>query len=288
MLTPAVLVRIGKRHNKLVGSALRCCANSHFISRTGVSLFSSSSSAASFVFSPENFKAPTLPKGLEIKDVPLTRAKSNADLEGYGYLVDNPDDFTCEKKTFEIVPWPVQGWRKLDPETGDEAGTVEGDFEVEWKGDFFYGKNLAIASVANHYLEGILCTDAANATHDEPGYGMTEEAANFGNAIHLWMTDYHPDGGQLFFPTNPTNPVPFYVCLGLNSLGDDIKPTDMRAFEIPAGKGVYIHPGTWHNGVQLNKKYGPQRFFTRQGNVHARVSASWASEFNVLLRMPLQ
>jgi hypothetical protein len=61
----------------------------------------------------------------------------------------------------------------------------------------------------------------------------------------------------------------------------------MRAFHVPAGKGVYIHPGTWHNGVYVHASYAPAQFLTRQGRVHARVSASWANEFNTLLRVPL-
>ena len=81
-----------------------------------------------------------------------------------------------------------------------------------------------------------------------------------------------------------------------DSIGDDVKPTDMRAFKIPAGKGVYIHPGTWHNGFYVNKRYTLQpyvqgasalRVLTRQGAVHARVSVSWLNEFSTLLRINL-
>ncbi len=70
----------------------------------------------------------------------------------------------------------------------------------------------------------------------------------------------------------------------------------MRAFKIPAGKGVYIHPGTWHNGFYVNKRYtlpphvqgtSPLRVLTRQGAVHARVSVSWVNEFRTLLRIGL-
>jgi hypothetical protein len=124
------------------------------------------------------------------------------------------------------------------------------------------------------------------------------------------MSDYHPDGGQLFFPRVPNSSesdktsdsninntldspetseskFPFFVCLGKNTYGDDIKPENMRGFKIPAGKGVYIHPGTWHNGVYINREYSPKTVFTRQGRVHARVSCSWAAEFDSLLRMKL-
>ena len=81
--------------------------------------------------------------------------------------------------------------------------------------------------------------------------------------------------------------MPFFVCLGLRSHRDDIRPEQMRYFALPPNKGLYIHPGTWHNGVQTPRRHGPQTFFTRQGRVHARISVNWATEFNCLLRMPL-
>lgn len=230
---------------------------------------------SSFEFTPENFMNPDLPRGLRIQDVPIVPATDES-LEGFGKMVHNPDDFTCEKGNFEIVPWPVSGWRSLDPHTGDEAGTVEGDFDVDWCGDFFYGKNLAIASVNNHYLDG-LGAPPEEATHEEPGSGD-------GEFIYLWMSDYHPDGGQLFWPDHP---IPFVVTLGPSVKGDEIEPSDMQAFAVSPGQGVYFHPGTWHNGVYVSKEYCPARFLTRQGRVHARVSCSWANEFQTLLRVPL-
>ena len=54
------------------------------------------------------------------------------------------------------------------------------------------------------------------------------------------------------------------------------------------GKGVYIHPGVWHNAVYTHPQHGERRtFFNRQGKVHARVSVNWADEFGVLMQVPL-
>ena len=227
-----------------------------------------------FVFTAENFRNPELPSGLDIVDVPLVEATKES-LEGYGVIVEDPEDFTVEKGTFEIVPWPVQGWRKLDPGTGDEAGTTEGYFDLEWRGDYYHGKNNAIATSNNTYLGGF----GTIPEHANP----TQETGT-GDEIYLWMSDYHPDGAQLFWTDKK---IPFVVCLGKASHGDDITPQDMRAFYVPAGKGVYFHPGqlsqlriemisktkilgTWHNEVYILKKYSPARFFTRQGRVHGR------------------
>ena len=56
-----------------------------------------------------------------------------------------------------------------------------------------------------------------------------------GNCIYLWMSDYHPDGGQLFFPKivqesnrgqtdlNVDAKFPMFACLGKNTHGDDIR-----------------------------------------------------------------
>eukprot|EP00929_Paragymnodinium_shiwhaense_P103928 TRINITY_DN67793_c0_g1_i2.p2 TRINITY_DN67793_c0_g1~~TRINITY_DN67793_c0_g1_i2.p2 ORF type:complete len:102 (+),score=17.23 TRINITY_DN67793_c0_g1_i2:56-361(+) len=101
------------------------------------------------------------------------------------------------------------------------------------------------------------------------------------------MSDYHPDGGQLFFPQSDSSKG-FFMCLGKNTIGDDIKPSQMVGFKIPAGKGAYIHPGTWHNGFYTNRSLGKVTCFTRQGRVHARVSASWAMEHKTLLRLRLE
>lgn len=83
------------------------------------------------------FKANEKPS-LPLHQVPLIEAGKTS-LQGYGYLVDNPDD--CK---IEIVQWPAQGWRPVDDMTGDEAGWVEGIFHGSWKGDVLFGKNVPL------------------------------------------------------------------------------------------------------------------------------------------------
>ena len=80
---------------------------------------------------------PDLPENLTRLKMSLVDANSNS-LNGYGFLVENP-----EEVKIEITRWPSQGWRDVDADTGDEAGTKEGVFECEWKGDVLYGKNKA-------------------------------------------------------------------------------------------------------------------------------------------------
>ena len=232
---------------------------------------------SAFTFSADNFRDPRLPYGLKVIDVPTVEATSEALGELGCALIDSMDEHNVAKRNFEIVRWPAQGWRSLDPETGDEAGTTEGMFDVHWSGDYYYGHNLAISTANNYYLDGLGCVPE-HARREAPSHGD-------GSAIFLWMSDYHPDGAQLFYPCEV--PMPFTVCLGSSTHGDNIRPEFMRGFRVPAGKGVYLGPGTWHNGIYVRPEHCPARFFTRQGAVHARVSCSWAEEFGALLRVAL-
>jgi len=72
---------------------------------------------------------PVPTSGLRVVDVPL-RDATPENIQGYGQVVRGDP----KAHRVEIVPWPVQGWRKLDTNTGDEGGTTEGVFQCEWKG----------------------------------------------------------------------------------------------------------------------------------------------------------
>ena len=59
-------------------------------------------------------------------------------------------------------------------------------------------------------------------------------------------------------------------CVPLALPGDDVKPQDFVCFRFDGRQGLYIHPNVWHEGVFGVR--GTQRFFDKQGAVHARVS----------------
>jgi hypothetical protein len=204
---------------------------------------------------------PNLPRGLRRVTMPVIDA-TPASLDGYGRLVDDPAE--CE---VEIVRWPAQGSRPIDAGTGDEAGTTEGVFVSEWRGDILYGSNEA---VGGHYV-------LAYATEPDEA---REDSAVAPERMMLWHANYHPDGGQLFFPLDRR---PFYVPLALP--GDDITPEKFVCFRFDGTMGLYIHPNIWHEGVFTLE--GTQRFFDKQGAVHARVSVAFADEFGCLLEAPI-
>ena len=208
-----------------------------------------------------NYLQPELPIGLRRILMPVVEA-TNDSLAGYGRLIEDKDAIDIE-----IVRWPAQGWRPVDPDTGDEAGTTEGIFISEWQGDILYGHNEA---VDGHYILGYATEpDKADETHTcDP------------ECVLLWHANYHPDGGQAFFPLDSH---PFVVPLALPT--DDVTPDQFVCFRFDGSKGLYIHPNIWHEGVFTLR--GRQRFFDKQGAVHARVSVDLAREFQCLLEASL-
>ncbi len=200
---------------------------------------------------------------LDLVDVPLIEASADS-VEGYGYLVDDPD--TCE---IEIVTWPAQGWRPIDQETGNQGGTVEGIFRGEWRGDVLMGTNDA---VGGHYVLG---------WSTDPQYASTETQTVARDQVLLWHFNYHPDGGQLFFPLEKK---PFVVPVAL--AGDDLSTDRIIAFWCDGSQGLYIHPGIWHEGIFPVED--EQSFLDRQGRVHARISCDIGEEFGVYLSVPLK
>ncbi|GAB4355687.1 MAG: hypothetical protein Kow00114_06200 [Kiloniellaceae bacterium] len=208
------------------------------------------------------FEASTRPS-LPWHDVPLIRA-SDETLEGYGCLVDDPENFRIE-----IVRWPAQGWRPVDEGTGDEAGWVEGIFSGVWKGDVLFGSNEA---VGGHYVLG---------WSTDPQQASERAATAPRDRVLLWHMNYHPDGGQLFYPLERR---PFIFPAALP--GDDITPDKVVAFWCDGTRGLYIHPNVWHEGIFPVED--AQRFRDRQGRVHARVSCDFGQEFGVYLACPLR
>ncbi|MFT5527930.1 MAG: hypothetical protein ACI9HK_005916 [Pirellulaceae bacterium] len=200
---------------------------------------------------------PGISRGL--KRIPLEVIEATSEsLAGYGQLVDSPDSVEIE-----IVRWPAQGSRPVDEDSGNEGGTTEGVFVCEWKGDVLYGRNEA---VGGHYVLGYAVEPA----------DADEQHSRAPKTLLLWHANYHPDGGQLFFPQIQK---PFLVPLA--KPGDEVKPEDFVCFWFSGREGLYIHPNVWHEGVFAID--GEHRFFDKQGAVHARVSVDFPREFECLL-----
>jgi hypothetical protein len=204
---------------------------------------------------------PKIPADLPRVRMPVVDATPEA-LKGYGFLFDNPDTVKVE-----IVRWPSSGRRPVDEDSGDEGGITSGVFMSDWQGDILYGRNEA---VDGHYILG---------------YGTEPSRADAKHSrvperLLLWHANFHPDGGQLFFPLEKE---PFLVPLALPC--DDVQPSQFVCFRFDGTQGLYIHPSVWHEGVFARS--GSQRFLDQQGAVHARVSVQFAPEFGCLLEAVL-
>tara|TARA_B100000945_G_C20367146_1_gene590211 strand:+ start:493 stop:1131 length:639 start_codon:yes stop_codon:yes gene_type:complete len=204
-----------------------------------------------------------------IFEIPLIKA-TEQNLKGYGNLIDKFEN--CEIK---ITKWPKQGWRQIDPGTGDEGGTTEGLFHVWWDKNILYGKNDAVPHKnINDYEKDDIYLLAYSFNPDEKN--KKYDFAEIDN-IYQWHANYHPDGGQLFFPQSKK---PFICALALP--GDDIKPENFKAFYFDGSMGLYIHPYVWHDAAfPLNNS---ATFKGKQGKVHARVSVDFTKEFNCYLK----
>lgn len=207
------------------------------------------------------FKASDKPS-LPLHSVPLIEATDES-LHGYGCLVADPKDFEIE-----IVRWPAQGWRPVDEDSGDEGGVAEGVFHCAWDGDVLMGRNDAVNGA---YVLG---------WSRDPQVAVRGEASAPHDRVLLWHMNYHPDGGQLFFPLDKK---PYVVPVALP--GDDLTPDKVVAFWCDGSRGLYIHPNIWHEGVFAAE--ASHRFLDRQGKVHARVSCDFGKEFGVYLSVPL-
>ena len=198
-----------------------------------------------------------------VHETPLIAASADS-LAGYGRLVDNPREFPIE-----IVPWPAQGRRPIDQNTGDQGGVTEGLFEFKWKGETLYARNHA---VGDSYLFG---------WSNWPEEAAAERSTKPRERALIWRANYHPDGGQLFYPLKGQS---FVVPLALP--GDDVTPEKFVSFWCDGRSALYLHPNVWHGAiVPLDDE---AEFLDRQGRVHARVSVDFVTEFGCYLGAPLR
>ena len=210
-------------------------------------------------------KLPSVAKG-EIKVVraPLVLASAET-LEGFGRV---EQDFASAKVA--IVPWPVAGWRPLVQGTGDEGGYAEDVFEMFRKGSLQYARNVALG---RFYVTGWF-SDPATATEAD------DHSTTLPTAIYTHEANYHPDGGQLFFPRDNE---PFVLLLA--KPGDNVKAEDFVAFYCDGSFGGQILPNVWHQPAFTLKDNVTMR--NRQGKVHACVSVDFVSEFGAYIQVPL-
>jgi ureidoglycolate lyase len=206
---------------------------------------------------------PSIARGeARVHAVPLVAATAES-LRGYGHIVE---DFAAA--AVAIVTWPQPGWRPVVAGTGNEGGIVEDSFEMVRRGEIQHAVNHA---VGRSYVTGWFA-DPATASEARRPQDTTR--------ILTHEANYHPDGGQIFFPRDRT---PFVALLARP--GDDVTPADFVAFHGDGSFGLHIDPGTWHQPMfPVGER---ARFDDKQGRVHACISIDFVSEFGCYLEVPL-
>lgn len=205
--------------------------------------------------------APILPAN-GVYDVPLVHATAE-NFAPYGRFVF---DFAAEP--VEIVTWPQPGWRPVQPGTGNEGGVTAGEFHFQWREGALYAQNHA---VNGDYIVAFADPTAAVA------------AKAFSTLAHAFVREanYHPDGGQVFFPTDAC---PYLALLALP--GDDVQPHDFTAFYCDGSFGIQIWPNIWHQPILPLREQAV--FWDKQGKVHACIAVDFVQEFELYLRVPLR
>lgn len=201
--------------------------------------------------------------GIGLHEVAWVQATEQS-LQGYGHFID---DFASAQ--VQIVTWPAPGWRPVRAGTGNEGGTTEGRFEFFRQGELMCGRNHA---VGGHYIIGWLADPATASAEREPA------DTSF---VYVREANYHPDGGQVFFPASGS---PFIALLARP--GDDIQPADFKAFYFDGRRGIHIDPSVWHQPVFPLEPAAD--FDDRQGKVHACIACDFVAEFGVYLKVPLR
>ena len=200
---------------------------------------------------------PDIPAGLRI-DVPLVRASPIA--EGFGEIVRDP------KHRIEIVPWPLAGWPSSMPAPATRAARPRAS---------------SPANGGATSLRGATRRSAATMSSAFANCRRSRGPARAGDGrVLLWHCNYHPDGGQFFWPIDGQ---PFVVPVALPATISS-RRTSSPSGRTAASASISIPT----SGTRACFRSTPTgRFFDKQGKVHARVSCDLAREFGMLLDVPL-
>ncbi|HIM29484.1 MAG TPA: ureidoglycolate hydrolase [Planctomycetes bacterium] len=201
--------------------------------------------------------------GIAIVDVPL-KAATPESFRGFGHIVAS-----FAEAEVDIATWPAPGRRPVEPGTGLGGGVTCGKFEVYRNGDMMHARNHA---VDGHYITGWF---ADPLTASEQSMDVDD------SRVLVREANYHPDGGQVFYPCDGQ---PFVALLARP--GDDVTPQDFVAFYCDGTFGVHIDANVWHQPLfPIGERIV---FDDKQGRVHACIACDFVKEFGAYLSVPLR
>ena len=146
-------------------------------------------------------------------ETPLVAASDDT-LKGYGRFVDEPESFPIE-----IVRWPAQGWRPIDENSGDQGGVDRGNLRI------LVERRDPLRPEQRRGRQLPLSPGATGRRRRPP-----TARQNSRQQALVWRANYHPDGGQLFYPLHGKS---FVVPLALprrrRDAGADSSPSGVTA-----------------------------------------------------------
>ena len=173
---------------------------------------------------------------------------------------------SIDEAEIELMQWPHSGKRPVT--SGGHGSVVEGPFEIFWRGEMMFSRNLAM------HREDCL------GWRVDPEDASEERAAEDHSLILVDEVNYHADGGQAFIA--PGVPTVFLVA----PQGDDVGPGDFVALYSDGSLGLNMHTGVWHTApLPLASR---AVFDNRRGSVHATVGLWARREFGGLFEVPLR
>ena len=206
---------------------------------------------------------PALPDGLRRVRMPVVDA-TDAALEGYGKLVDDPSVVQCCDRALarraDGGPWTkTPATRAGRPRVCSSANGAATSCTAATK------RSTVITSWRTTSEPS-----RADETHGRPPSRMM-----------LWHCNYHPDGGQLFFPLDKAAVLRAARVARRRRQAGAVRTSVSTA---RAGSTSIRTCGT----KACSRDAARSASTTRQGAVHARVSVDFAREFGCLLEAVLE
>ena len=196
-------------------------------------------------------------EGYTSVDVPMTIATPE-NFSQYGRFVADFD-----REEVWITQWPQEGRRPIATGTGHHGGVAEGDYTMAWDGDLLKGHLRAVKH------QWIIARKPDDVSSDDRTHAL------------VWDVNYHPDGGQVFYPKDGDA---FVALLALP--GDEVKLEDFRAFYFDGSVGVQIKPYVWHTGMLPTGN--DFTYLDKQGRILACVALNTIEEEGKFLKVPLR
>lgn len=188
--------------------------------------------------------------------VPLTGETA----AGLGTLITTIDEASIVQR-----PWNPHGSRPVT--SGGYGETVEGPFDIFWKGEMMFSQNNAVDR-----------SDLLGWRIDPSEAREDREPADHARLL-VDEVNYHDDGGQAFIA--PGVPTVFLLA----PPGDDVTPDRFRAIYSDGTHGMNMFPGVWHTApLPLTDR---ATYDNRQGSIHATVGLWAREEWGLLLDVPL-